>query len=597
MTEPPASPYAAQIDRQVPFQAHVDLLQLFLAHRDEIVERVQGLLNAQRKPLHYQQDAPLLSRHFEDCFFAVTRVTRDESRLRGQLLEAHWASGFRPRKSPGLHNDLVDPAEMMVRAFHLWRQTHWPGHSGRVRYAHTLFNLYVIRCLALLSMRLWDGGSSSAPGRVEDRLSQVQGLLDHLWRITPSDQPVLLRNARWLIPVAQSPTTDELAGYFEIAEQIAETNSEEDRLEVQKAGVRMAGGHLRSQLRHVSTQKGVSLDENSLVLSSRRSNALDFALLIQGLVPLLAAYEDACEHALHSGDGRKRLELADSICQGISPDPELFLNRLDLLGPYSMIEHLFIMTDRDGHVGYTPMGRRHIRLLEQYEARIRRSSKLLYDDFRQFRPVDGAYSPYGVLYGFSSNLIEHMAFKTIQHEAVSHFSLEDVFEVGEADKLAWVSGWRKLPHIKPEVAKLFEYPQQFAEDIFARLEHALCRRVSGGEANGAVQAGRLSILPGDDLQADSKVSLIPDLPVQYIRSSDRQIVAAHKADSYDQTHLLHGRLEGEFVLSYRTSGGWVAITKDVLTEVLGAGHDAKIAGLPPVAVGVLRLMCPNLVIL
>ena len=105
------------------------------------------------------------------------------------------------------------------------------------------------------------------------------------------------------------------------------------------------------------------------------------------------------------------------------------------------------------------------------------------------------------------------------------------------------------------------------------------------------------VLPEDDLQADSKVPLIPDLPVQYIRSSDMQIVAAHKADSYDQTHLLHGRLEGEFVLSYKTSGGWVAITKDILTEVLGAGHDVKIIGLPRVAVEVLRLMCPHLVTL
>jgi hypothetical protein len=93
------------------------------------------------------------------------------------------------------------------------------------------------------------------------------------------------------------------------------------------------------------------------------------------------------------------------------------------------------------------------------------------------------------------------------------------------------------------------------------------------------------------------VSRIPDLPLQYIRSSDRQVVAAHKAESVDQTSLLHGRLEGEFVLSYETSDGWIAITKDILTEVLGAGHDAKIVGLPRVAVGVLSLMCPNLVIL
>src|SRR5262249_14681451 len=248
------------------------------------------------------------------------------------------------------------------------------GHNGRVRYAHTLFNLYVIRCLALLSMRLWDAGAAGSPSTsdsIEERLSKIQGVLDQLWRMTPADQPVLVRDARWLIPVAQSPTTDELAGYFEVAEQIADALSEKDRIEINKAGVRMAGGHLRSQLRHVCIQKSVSLDENSLVLSTRKSNALDLALLIQGLVPLLAAYEDAYEHASNGGGGQKRLELAAAICQGISPDPELFLNRLDLLGPYSMIEHLFTTTDGDGHVIYTPMGRRHVQLLQEYEARIR----------------------------------------------------------------------------------------------------------------------------------------------------------------------------------------------------------------------------------
>jgi len=578
-----------------PFHAHVELLQLFLVHRDEIVERIQGLLNAQRKPIPYLRDGPLLSRHFEDCCFTLTAVTRDQSRFRGQLERAHWASGFKPREDPATYNQLVDPGEMMVRGFHLWQQTFWPGHNGRVRYAHTLFNLYVVRCLTLLIMRLWDAEPSSAPDRIEDRLSQIQGLLDELWTMTPADQPVLVRDARWLIPLAQSPTTDELAGYFEVAKQITETFPQEDRIEIHKAGVRMAGGHLRSQLRHLSMRKGVSLDEESVVLISRKSNALDFALLVQGLVTLLAAYEDAYEHALHSGDGRRRLELASAICQGISPDPELFVNRLDLLGPYSMIEHLFITTDRDGNVIYTPTGQRHVQLLQEYEARISRMWKPLYDDCQRFKPADGAYSPYGVLFGFSYNLIEHMALKALRPDALTHFSLEDVFADGEADKLAWVSGWRKLPHIKPEVAKLFEYPQQFAEDIFARVEHALRGRVSEGEANAAVQTGSLFLLPGD-LQPDSRMALIPDLPVQYIRSSDMQIVAAHRADSYDQTHLLHSRLEGEFVLSYKTSGGWVAITKDILTEVLGAGRDVKIVGLPREAAGVLSLMCPNLVI-
>src|SRR6185436_15924402 len=175
--------------------------------------------------------------------------------------------------------------------------------------------------------------------------------------------------------------------------------------------------------------------------------------------------------------------------------------------------------------------------------------------------------------------------------AVKHFSLEDVFVGGEAnaDKLAWVSGWRKLPHLKREVAKLFDYPQQFAEDIFDRIELALRRRASDGEANAVVQTGRLFILPGDGPQTDSKASLIPDLPVRYIESSDMQMVAAHKADSRDEPHLLSDRREGKYVLSYQTPGGWVAITKAILTEVLGAGRDVKMIGLPPTAAAVLKL--------
>src|SRR5215510_9366130 len=91
---------AAQRSSEVPFQAHVELLHLFLAHRDEIVEAIQELLNAQRKPIQYLRDDRLLSRHFEDCFFSVKGVTSEQTRLWSRLQEAHWASGFRPRKTP-----------------------------------------------------------------------------------------------------------------------------------------------------------------------------------------------------------------------------------------------------------------------------------------------------------------------------------------------------------------------------------------------------------------------------------------------------------------------------------------------------------------
>ena len=558
----------------VPFEAHIEILQSFLAQRDQIVEKIQGLLNAQGKPLHSLQDRPQLYRQFEDLFFTGTALRSEQIRLRGQLQQAHWARGFRPRVMPGIPNEMFDPADMTARAFSLWQHTRWPGRNGRVRYAHTLFNLYVVRCLTLLSMRLWDAGPGSA-----ERLAQAQDVLDQLWKSSPADQPVLVRDVRWLVPVAQSPTTDELGPYFEAARQMADALPRDARLEIHKASVLMAGGHLRSQLRHYNMQ-GKSLDDHGLVLTTRGSNALDFAMTIQNLVPLLAAYEEAC-----SAGGDRRLELAGAICQGVSPDPELFVNRLDLLGPYSMIEHLFI-TEEAGRAVLTPMGLRHVRLVQEYVTRMDRVSPLLLEDCPNFKPVPGTYSPYGVMFGFSSNLLEHMAMKTLQPDPVTRFGLEDVFADAEpsAEKLAWVSGWRKLPHIRPEVLKLYDYPQQFADALFDRVERALHRKAVSG---GTVHAGRLFV-SRDDPEATQ-------LPLQFILSSDPQIVAAHQALFREEAELLHDRQEGMFLVSYRTPAGWTAISKDVLTEVLYAGHDARVSSLPEAAAQVLGLMCPALV--
>jgi hypothetical protein len=390
--------------------------------------------------------------------------------------------------------------------------------------------------------------------------------------------------------VAQSPTTDALAPYFEVARKIAESLPEADRLEIHKAGVLMAGGHLRSQLRHFNMQ-GRPLDDPALILSTRGSNALDCAMTIQGLVPLLQAYGQAIQQQDH---GRRR-ELAGAICQGISADPELFVNRVDLLGVYSMIEHLFITADADGHAAYTPMGERHVQLLQEYIRLIDRLSPPLHEDCPQFRPVAGAYSPYGVMYGFSSNILEHMTLKASQPEAETRFSLEDVFADGEpsAEKLAWVSGWRRLPHMTQEVQQLYAYPQQFAEEIFGRIEQALQRRVAPGESGAVFCTGCLFIVPAGSKE-DANAAKVPELPVQYVLSSDPQVVAAQKAQPCDQHRLLADRCEGMHLLSYETPGGWTAIRKDLLTEVLGAGSDAKINDLPALAAGVLRLMCPTI---
>lgn len=569
-----------------PFEAHVGLLQSFLAWRDDIVAGIEDLLNAQRRPVAYLQDRPLLARLLEDCFFAPAVVTGGQTRLRGQLLEAHQANGFRPHQIPGLHNDIVDPAEMTMRGFHCWRLTRWPGRTGRLRYANTLFNLYLLRCLELLAMRVAD--STSGAG---DRLAQVQTLLDRLWKTSPADQPVLLRDARWLIPLAQSPTTLDLGAYLEVAQRVAENLPARASLEIQKAHVRIAGGHLCSQTRHYCIRDDVPIDDHRLLLRSRRSNALDFCILIQGLVPLLDAYE----RALGDGDAVARHELAGAICQGISADPELFVNRIELLGPYSMIEHVFVEAAEDGQASYTPLGQRHLRLLESYEARIDRTATALLEDCPRLRPVDRRCSPYGVIFGTGTNLIEDMALKTLQLDAETRFSLEDVFVDGDEDgaRLAWVEGWRQLPHVGADVRRLYAYPQAFAAEIFDRVERALRARVAD-ESSAPVRIGRLGIVSAKDPLVASLASTASDFPIRYVLSSDRDLVSARRAEACDELALVNDRQEGHFAVSYQSPRGWVAVSKDFLTDVLGAGLDATIAGLPPAAADVLRLQCPGL---
>jgi hypothetical protein len=571
----------------VSFAARVELLEFFLAHRDAVVEKIQELLNAQYKPPRYLQDRRQLTRDFEECFFTLPGLGADRARLKGQLETAHWARGFKPRDMGEMPNDLLQPADLMARAFVMWAHTRWPSRKGRVRHAHILFNLYLVRQLALLAMRTWDAGA----GGTAERLAQAQRVLDAVWRATPADQPVLVRDVRWLIPVAMSPTTDDLAPYFEVAEEIGATFANDDRLAILSATVRIAGGHLRSYLQYYVVQKGQPLGDSGLVVLTRKSNALDFSLLIHGLVVLLDAYERAAE----SGEREKRLQLADAICQGISPDPELFINRVDLLSAYTMVEHLFTTTDTQGHAAYTPLGHRHVELLEDYKARIGRLAKALYEDCGNFKPTEGAYSPYGVLYGVASNIVEHVAFKALQRDDVAPFGLEDVFVAGGADKLAWVTGWRKLPHVDRRLQRLYAFPRELAEALFARVEHALRTRATEDEASAAARTGRLHVVAADEAGGNSNTAAIPDLPVRYVGSSDIRIVAAGKAKAWDSQQLADARMEGHVAVSYETSGGWVAVSKDFLTEVLGAGHDVRVVGLPRAAAERLRLICGVLV--
>jgi hypothetical protein len=112
-------------------------------------------------------------------------------------------------------------------------------------------------------------------------------------------------------------------------------------------------------------------------------------------------------------------------------------------------------------------------------------------------------------------------------------------------------------------------------------------------ADPTTKCGRLHVLADGAVAPDG----VADLPLQYISSCDRALVAAGKATLQDEGDLLHCRVEGEFLVSYRTAKGWTGISKDLLTDLLGQGTDVVVRGVPSQAAAQLLLLCPGLVVL
>src|SRR4051812_13967540 len=146
---------------------------------------------------------------FNDCFFESTRLPRNLSRLNGQLSAARLADGFEAAAGDGYSREL-DLVELVLRAYHHWDRDRWPGRTGRIAYAQSLYSAFVLRQLEQLTLRIWD----EDPERASERLRQIQCLLDGL-----NASPMrLVRDARWLLQTAQGPLTKHLGPYFAVAE-------------------------------------------------------------------------------------------------------------------------------------------------------------------------------------------------------------------------------------------------------------------------------------------------------------------------------------------------------------------------------------------
>ena len=449
-------------------------------------------------------------------------------------------------------------------------------------------------------MRMWDDGND----RAGDRLQAIQNLLDRL--NAPAGQQAFVRDVRWLVQTAQGPLTKHLEPYFRIATHISESFTEPVRLGLHASGAKLAGGHLRSQLRYRAIENNQQIDGPVNLAIARNSNSMDVALLIRDLVALLKAYETACD----AGDADARLEMADAILQGLSADPELLLIRLDLLGPCTMIEDLFVERGDDGRVRYTPLGQAHLAILDQYRELIGRLAEFLKIDATTLAPQLETYSPYGISYGFAADLLSNIALDTLLSGARSNVTFEDMFSSrGSRDildaKLARAQAWSKLPKREGE-RDHFYHSAEFAAQSFARLIAALDARVlSKADLNASnYPDARLYVVaesePADAQRADALEEAALPAGIaraeEYCYTSDLNRALSGGTTAVPKDQMLIDRNEGRYLASAESGGEWFAVSKVILTLFLSQGKNALISGVPQQVIEVLRLTCPGLIV-
>jgi hypothetical protein len=591
-----------------PFSGHVALLEQFLSSRQAIVDGLERRLFSARGKANAQSgDRESVSDSFSACFFESPAISQHLSRLNGQLDAAYLADGFEPARQDGYSRG-IDPVELVLRACHYWDCTRWPGINARLVYAQSLFAVFILRQLEHLSLRIWDEGPdrpssivdrpSSNNDQAGERLQQVQRLLDLLNAGGPSAHEIrLVRDARWLIQTAQGPLTRHVRPYFIKAGHVSAL-LDEVRLEIHRAGAVLAGGHLRSQLRQLSCRTGWAFDEPQLLALTRSSNSMDMALLVHDLVPLLDAYSAACVRQ----DSDARLALADAILQGFSADPELLLTRLDLLGPSTMIEDLFIDRSDTGATPYTSMGEVHRECLARYGDLVGRTAESLRQDSLALDPGHAAYSPLGVVYGFCADLFSNMVLNTLASPPSRDLSLEDMFNSRERleEKRTQAHEWERLPKREGEPDP-FEHSIAWATQMYARHAGALEARAARPTEPNASMLPKASLYVVPRAMAIDSLSdgVLPAglVPAQeHCLTSDVTRARLTGATVLPADRLLADRADGRLLACEMFEGAWFGVSKVPLTLLTSQGKDALITDVPPGVIHVLRRVCPDLLV-
>jgi len=293
--------------------------------------------------------------------------------------------------------------------------------------------------------------------------------------------------------------------------------------------------------------------------------------------------------------------LADAILQGLSADPELLLTRLDLLGPSTMIEDLFVERGDDGAACYTAMGVRHREYLARYRELVARTAEPLLHDSRAFDAAHAAYSPLGIVYGFCADLFSNMVLSTLRSPSTADLSLEDTFlSRGQLEeKRTMAHEWERLPRGDREDAP-FEHSTEWAAQMNVRLAAALEARAASPTEPDASKFGKSYLyIAQRGAGIDAVANGVPAgtiLAQEHCLTSDVTRARTTGATLLPADRLSADRAEGRLLACEYSEGAWFGISKVPLTLYTSQGKDASMTDVPSRVIDVLQLVCPELLV-
>ena len=179
-----------------------------------------------------------------------------------------------------------------------------------------------------------------------------------------------------------------------------------------------------------------------------------------------------------------------------------------------------------------------------------------------------------------------MVMATLDRQLAPGLSLEDLF----------------VTRVDPEsrlAREPFEYSPDWAGLVFQRTVAALEVRACSTEANASTVTGARMFVVPRGRKVESLVEKLPDGTVpaqQHCLTSDVNRALEMGTTAFPKSQILGDRNEGRFLASAEIDGKWFAVSKTILTEVIGQGLDALIVDVPEPVIDVLQVTCPGLMV-